>query len=171
MTLTREVFDLLADVGDELREVRSGQEASALQALTEDDMRPFGVLARDYRNTTGNITSYVLTNPRTEVRSTPKFFAWLRRFRAPEVNAIFATPDSTRWGPAHPEWDAFWDKAEAAAKDYCTEYDKIVAAVGGRPRMRKIRVEISVPVEQGKNASSYVTVPAGSRIVRAEYLN
>lgn len=40
------------------------------------------------------------------------------------------------WGPEHPDWHPFWDKAQDAARrnNYCDEYDRMVRQIGGRER-------------------------------------
>lgn len=78
------------------------------------------------------------------------------------------------WGPDHPDWHPFWDKAEAFAKNnrYCDEYTRIVAEVDGRPLSTTERVTLEVTISLTTTVASgtepdpaqLLTIPAGSSL-------
>jgi hypothetical protein len=67
----------------------------------------------------------------------------------PQGNTAFIA-----WGPDHPEWDDWWQKAGEIADEHemCPEYERLVGLLGGKGRAPKhadyeqVRVRVSLDV-------------------------
>lgn len=76
------------------------------------------------------------------------------------------------WGPGHPDWDHFWDRARAVAerRHWCDEYDAVVAAVGGpprRPQRERVTYQLTAEIEVETDAGLTLSPEQAMTLVRS----